>query len=108
MIMSNTRVILFCIHTYVSIRDHVDDGRLYSWGYGCNGRLGHGSEEDGKIPREVREKGNAVGKERKRRQRLLSFLHSSSNLVAYSTSQVTSMQGKQVRRSWAVTGTSEK
>mgnify|MGYP002380472937 CR=1 FL=1 len=28
-------------------------GQLYTWGYGVNGRLGHGNEEDQKLPRLV-------------------------------------------------------
>merc|ERR1712169_105093 len=30
-----------------------DSGQLYTWGYAVNGRLGHGDEEDQKIPKIV-------------------------------------------------------
>ncbi len=31
----------------------LENGDVWSWGYGGNGRLGHGSETDEKRPREV-------------------------------------------------------
>ena len=28
------------------LKNKKDDGKLYTWGYGSNGRLGHGEEAD--------------------------------------------------------------
>ena len=51
-------------HTHTNTHTHTHTGEVYTWGYGKNGRLGHGDEEDHMLPKRVEalrgEKINAV------------------------------------------------